>query len=159
MPLKGTTTRKLQALAKEYELDDSIFKKKRGIWNVKYQKVILNCPVCNKEFETQEGHPKAKTTCSYACSNTHFRSKTDNGQYKHGKKSAYDMKNYRVKAFRLLENKCNHCGFDAYKEVLHVHHKDRNRDNNDISNLEILCPTCHEVEHFKSNDAKWGCKG
>ena len=38
----------------------------------KYPIVKKNCPVCGKEFETQQGHPKEKTTCSYECSNTYF---------------------------------------------------------------------------------------
>jgi 5-methylcytosine-specific restriction endonuclease McrA len=33
-----------------------------------------------------------------------------------------------------------------------VHHIDRNRNNNDPSNLEILCPTCHEEEHYLNGD-------
>ena len=30
------------------------------------------------------------------------------------------------------------------KIVLEVHHIDENRNNNDISNLVILCPICHK---------------
>ena len=33
------------------------------------------------------------------------------------------------------------------KDVLIVHHKDRDRNNSDISNLEILCANCHMKEH------------
>jgi len=46
-------------------------------------------------------------------------------------------------------NKCQRCGFDEYPKILGVHHKDRNRNNNTISNLEILCPNCHSIEHKK----------
>ena len=31
-------------------------------------------------------------------------------------------------------------------------HKDRNRKNSEITNLQILCPTCHAEEHYKSRD-------
>ena len=61
---------------------------------------------------------------------------------------------------RLLEDRggiCERCGYSK-KEVLHLHHKDRNRNNNDPSNLELICPNCHYEEHhlekswLKGND-------
>lgn len=39
---------------------------------------------------------------------------------------------------------CNRCGS---KENILVHHKDRNRKNNNITNLEVLCKKCHQIEH------------
>jgi 5-methylcytosine-specific restriction endonuclease McrA len=50
---------------------------------------------------------------------------------------------------RGLINQCNRCGFDKESKVLGVHHKDRNRNNNKMSNLEVLCPNCHSLEHIK----------
>ena len=35
------------------------------------------------------------------------------------------------------------CGWDEDERILEVHHLDENREHNDISNLSILCPTCH----------------
>ena len=35
-----------------------------------------------------------------------------------------------------------------FGEGLHVHHIDRDRENNDLSNLEILCANCHAIEHW-----------
>lgn len=62
---------------------------------------------------------------------------------------------YRTFALRELPGKCNRCEWNERPEVLQVHHKDRNRDNNELKNLEIVCPTCHEVEHFMSGDGRW----
>ncbi len=53
------------------------------------------------------------------------------------------------------ELKCRNCSYDAVPEVLQVHHKDCNHQNNDISNLILLCPTCHQVEHFKTRTGYW----
>lgn len=53
------------------------------------------------------------------------------------------------------ENKCCKCGYDEHVEVLEVHHIDRNRDNSESSNLEVICPTCHEVEHLLAKDGRW----
>ena len=50
---------------------------------------------------------------------------------------------------RSLINKCNRCGYDEEPLILGVHHQDRNRNNNHLSNLEVLCPNCHSLEHLK----------
>lgn len=52
-------------------------------------------------------------------------------------------------ASRDMINSCNRCGYSEHKHILGVHHKDRNRKNNHIDNLEILCPICHSLEHKK----------
>jgi hypothetical protein len=43
--------------------------------------------------------------------------------------------------------KCNKCGIDD-KRILVVHHRDSNRRNNDVENLEWLCRNCHYLAHF-----------
>ena len=55
---------------------------------------------------------------------------------------------YRAKALENYPNKCNICGYNKYVSVLEVHHKDKNRSNNKLDNLEILCPTCHTERHL-----------
>jgi hypothetical protein len=42
--------------------------------------------------------------------------------------------------------KCARCGISD-KRVLVVHHKDGNRRNNDIKNLERICCNCHAILH------------
>lgn len=54
---------------------------------------------------------------------------------------------------KLLQNnrpyKCENCGCDGHWQngmiTLHVHHIDGNHQNNDISNLQFLCPNCHAL--------------
>lgn len=53
---------------------------------------------------------------------------------------------YREKAFKAYKPICCRCGY-ANILALEVHHKDRDRSNSDISNLEILCANCHTLEH------------
>lgn len=43
--------------------------------------------------------------------------------------------------------KCARCGYCEFKSSLHVHHPDKNRDNNDPSNLIVLCSNCHQGLH------------
>jgi hypothetical protein len=65
---------------------------------------------------------------------------------------------YREIAFRSKKHKCERCPYDKHPEILEVHHKDRDRENNTIENLEILCPNCHMEEHFLNKDGKWKIK-
>src|SRR5438477_6489523 len=54
--------------------------------------------------------------------------------------------NYRKLAFEHYKDRlfCAHCGF-GIPEVLEVAHLDCCRENNDVSNLVLLCPTCHKM--------------
>lgn len=70
-------------------------------------------------------------------------------------KKAYRYKNgiggYRKRALAKYGYICNGCGVNN-KDLLLVHHKDKNRQNNIIENLEILCRNCHWLKHI--NDDK-----
>lgn len=60
------------------------------------------------------------------------------------------MVSQRALKTRLLEERgiiCERCGY-ATVEILQVHHRDRNRKNNNIDNLELICPNCHFEEHY-----------
>jgi predicted restriction endonuclease len=54
--------------------------------------------------------------------------------------------NYRKLAFAHYKDRlfCAHCGF-GIPDVLEVAHLDCQRSNNDVSNLVLLCPTCHKM--------------
>lgn len=63
--------------------------------------------------------------------------------------------NYRNKAFENLPLVCNKCGYNKYPQVLQIHHIDRNRKNNDINNLLVVCPTCHMEIHYETKTGYW----
>lgn len=44
---------------------------------------------------------------------------------------------------------CERCGWVDKTEELPRHHIDRDRTNNTPENLEVLCKTCHALEHIK----------
>ncbi len=47
---------------------------------------------------------------------------------------------------------CQECGD---KEWLGVHHIDKNRLNNGLDNLTLLCWTCHTKKHHNKVDGFW----
>lgn len=59
---------------------------------------------------------------------------------------------YRNRAFDTYPAKCACCGYDDFKEILQVHHIDRNRENGSLENLTILCIRCHWEDHLRHND-------
>ena len=65
---------------------------------------------------------------------------------------------YRDRAFKEFVHSCSVCGYDEYKNVLVVHHKDYDRNNNNMDNLQILCPTCHAVIHYTSKTGRWSTR-
>lgn len=99
------------------------------------------CVVCDKAILAGLN----KKTCSRICAN-----KNRVGiQYKLNRPRD-KVESQRALKIRLLAERgqnCERCSYAKY-EVLHVHHKDRNRSNNALSNLELICPNCHFEEHY-----------
>jgi len=66
-------------------------------------------------------------------------------------------KGYREQALKLYPWICGRCAREFTRsnlQLLEVHHRDGNHDNNpsDGSNWELLCTYCHEAEHRKYLD-------
>jgi len=70
----------------------------------------------------------------------------DNHMYKYGVANFQQYARERKATVGL----CEHCG-KYIKHATHYewvgHHKDHDRKNNDISNLLLLCKSCHQIEH------------
>ena len=64
----------------------------------------------------------------------------------------------RVRILReeVLPKMCNKCGNTQWLGLdipLELHHKDGNKDNNSLENLELLCPNCHYfTDTYKSKN-------
>jgi hypothetical protein len=102
------------------------------------------CVVCG----TQILASKNKKTCSRSCANKHRAGLT----YKTNKRKD-KVKSQQALKMRLLEvrgKKCERCDYNKY-EILQVHHQDRDRNNNNLSNLALICPNCHTEEHHLEN--------
>lgn len=65
---------------------------------------------------------------------------------------------YREQALKIYRWVCGRCAREftrANVQLLTVHHKDHNHDNNppDGSNWELLCTYCHDNEHARYLDS------
>lgn len=99
------------------------------------------CTTCHKEIiRTPSSLKRCKNGnvfCSRSCAITY------NNKYSGVKRNYVDGKRvYRKRALEFYGERCTICGYDI-KRVLEVHHRDFNRSNNDLSNLDVLCPTHH----------------
>lgn len=101
----------------------------------------IPCIVCGKLI-LASFHKK---TCCRGCSNKHRAGiKYKIGSPKDKVKSQQALK---IRLLRSRGKNCERCGYDKH-EILQVHHKNRNRNDNNMDNLELICPNCHYEEHF-----------
>lgn len=99
------------------------------------------CIICGKSILSGQN----KKTCSRSCANV-LRTGI---KYKLGRPKD-KVKSYQALKVRLLKLRgklCQKCGYTKF-EILQVHHKDRNHKNNNLDNLELICPNCHFEEHY-----------
>jgi len=58
---------------------------------------------------------------------------------------------------KIKEHKCELCGMKEWNNLpipLELHHIDGNHFNNELSNLQLLCPNCHAQEPNNSGKAQ-----
>jgi len=142
----------------------------------KDRKVTKSCTVCGKKFsviffrektakycsrscyyEAMKGRGSVELKCA-VCGTIFFRSPS-----KHAKYSVCSRKcrgaiarteepginTYRTWIKRRGGlGRCEVCGFSKIPNILIVHHKDYDRENNNKKNLAVLCPNCHATKHF-----------
>lgn len=53
----------------------------------------------------------------------------------------------KVKILSERGGVCEWCSYNK-KEILQIHHKNRNRNDNRLSNLELIYQNCHFEEHY-----------
>lgn len=56
----------------------------------------------------------------------------------------------------VKEDRCEICGISEWQGIkipLELHHKDSNHYNNNLENLQILCPNCHSIQEGNSGAA------
>lgn len=125
----------------------------------------------SKRFMCEQLNCKAETLNSYLekMGIDYAGQQAKKGQYKGTNKYKdvfeYLEKSTNIKSFILRkkliesgvkEDKCEICGLSEWQGVklpLELHHKDTNHYNNDLENLQILCPNCHSIQEGNSGAA------
>lgn len=105
------------------------------------QRKTKTCKICNREYFG------FKRTCSRACANT---ARAGILYTKEGKfNKAYQGRLLKEKVATAQGGVCERCGESNYA-ILQVHHKQERHlgGNDDLSNLELLCPNCHTTHHL-----------
>jgi hypothetical protein len=135
-----------QAFAKRlYKVECNYCKKSVGVSNIKKHEetCYLNptniklCEVCGKPIKN---YKDSKGTCSYSCSNKHFR---------HLRNKPEKYIKYTTICWQHHKKECVVCGEN---KIVAVHHFNEDHNDNTISNLVPLCPTHHQYMHSKYKD-------
>lgn len=97
--------------------------------------ITRQCKQCGKDFNVSPS--EKRKFCSTECS-LEYKRTIWNSSYTSVRKAMF---------VRGKITKCEICGYCEHPEILGVHHKDKNRKNNDLSNLIVVCPNCHSLLH------------
>jgi len=109
-----------------------------------------------KEILTENGvyngHAHNKGKSYIKISNEDFFKKSDKSR---------NYWNIRQALFKrgIKDKRCENCGLDKWMEKdipVEIHHKDGDKLNNNINNLEVLCPNCHYfTDTYKTKNRNW----
>ena len=112
------------------------------------QRIELKCSRCGVLFTRTPKLRKNKSGivfCTRACK--------DNAQRTNGSIApphyGIGIAAYRKRALKHYGKACTKCNYSDDIRMVDVHHRDRNRRNNTIDNLEVLCVWCHALETRK----------
>lgn len=114
---------------------------------------LISCDTCGKEiYRSISKLARSKSKKFFCCKTcqTKWRNQTFIGEkhanWKHGKNS------YRsVLERHKVPKSCRLCGSKDVR-VLETHHIDKNRKNNNLSNLVWLCRNCHFLVHHHKDE-------
>lgn len=109
----------------------------------------FSCHMCKKEVyrskKSQKTSKSGKFFCTKSCQTLWRNSEVHIGE--NHPNWTTGQASYRDRMRRSdRKQECKKCKIGDIR-LLSVHHKDRNRDNNDLSNLIFMCHNCHFLIH------------
>ncbi len=114
------------------------------------------CFTCEKAVyrnkKDQVGSKSGKFFCSKSCQ-TIWRNATVHTGNRHGNWNGGGASYRTILIKSGMVQICKKC-HNNDKRILAVHHKDKDRQNNDLSNLIWLCHNCHYLVHRHKEEAE-----
>ena len=116
-------------------------------------KESMTCQECGKTFKPTSNRQQWCTECGdkikrenriKSCNEYYHSHKKLKGCHPKGKESS----SYKDGIGLYKKKRKDYCERCGATENLVVHHKDRDRHNNEDDNLETLCRSCHAKEHL-----------
>ena len=123
---------------------------------------------CGTKFRNLTNNPTKDPNVRKKISENHADvTGTNNPMYGKNGKNAPNFKDgrtaygsyYRMVAFTNKPSVCEECGLESAINKLQVHHIDKNRNNNELENLQILCYDCHAEKHPENRIRERGKDG
>lgn len=144
----GTIFKTVPTSSKQFTCSVACMSKRR-----EKERVRIKCAICATEIITLRS--RNRKYCSSSCKITglaamkieRFKTSRLFGRWKDSKA----MKKYLLEKYGC----CQRCGWKEEVNVLEAHHKDRNRRNNTEENVDLICPNCHSIDHYKSHDGQF----
>ncbi len=114
---------------------------------------VVKCSECGakiyKSLKSLKRSKYQKYFCSWNCSNLWLGRKSRGKFHPNWNGGSSSYKNLLSRTSKTQN--CILCGIEN-KKVLLAHHLDKNRNNNNISNLCWLCCNCHFLVHHYKDD-------
>lgn len=119
--------------------------------------IETNCATCNKKIRKVPSEIKRSKTGNMYC-NKSCAVSNNNRLFKQAENHPnWNGNSYRKLALESYGEKCQKifcpislASINIPVNMLDVHHKDSNRKNNQLENLEVLCVWCHALETRKN---------
>lgn len=107
--------------------------------------VDVECEFCGDVFEKKEDDVCDRNFCDQVCQIKWMKSE-DSGVSGRGEyPDNWDF--IREKALNYYGSECSNCDSFLMPGDLHVHHRNGDKSDNRMGNLQVLCASCHKKEH------------
>jgi len=121
--------------------------------NEKYAKYNV-CIICKKKFRARLNYTDTtglnKKTCSKEC-NSKLMSQIQTGETNSNWKDGASQVRYQRIRREIKPDICEWCGAE-HPTRIDTHHIDRNKSNNSMENILVLCASCHAYLHYVEDD-------
>ena len=127
------------------QINDNIFCSSScsAIFSNHNRKIWKLCLFCKTKIDSR------KKYCSHICQ-SNFKKNNIYNQIENGTYTILWSKQYRDYLIEKYGAKCMECGWNkvnskSNKSTIQLEHIDGNSQNNNLSNLKLLCPNCHSL--------------